>query len=264
MSKPFRIYLLAAGLLIAFLTYHFEGHRQAPSIQTSHAAPATPGESSAVVARSSNGPAAEGRALWLRPDQVLATVNGQPIKLAEVVPVDTNNNQGEIEVSVQALKYLLKRAVDRDLVFQTAKDRGLTLNDSQYQQLANLRSMRNLPEPGGIAKLNSSAAQGNLELQDAQAFMLQTSLLAAEGASPDVTESQVEAYYLQHRSQFGDLPVDDAARARAWAGIAYEIRQQLAATTRANYNEQVAAYMKQMESSANIVLTALDQPLNTE
>jgi hypothetical protein len=178
------------------------------------------------------------------------------------MPVNTNGSPQDLEVSAQDLNFLLKRAVDRELIFQTAKARGLTLNDSENRQLANLNSMRNQPEPGGIARLNVNEAQRALEMQDSMAFMLQTELMAAQGVSPNVTEDQVAAYYQANQSQFGDLPSDEVARAQAWAKIDFAIRQQLAAATRASYNDKLAAYMNQMESSASIVMASLDQPSN--
>ncbi len=267
MSKPFRIYLLSvAGLLIAVLAYHSISHRRGASIKAN-----VPAQPKVVAARTlstgADKPAAggwggTGGVVRLAPNQVLATVNGHEIKLADVLPVGTNGSQRDLEISVQDLKFFLKRAVDRELIFQTAKERGLALNDSQNQQLANMIAMRNQPEPGGIARLNTTEAQRELEMQDAEAFMLQTALMAAQGMSPNVTDNQVLAYYQEHQSQFGDLPVDEAARAQAWAKIDYDIRQELASATRASYNDRLAAYMNQMEFSAHVETTALD-PLLT-
>ncbi len=267
MSKPFRIYLLGiAGLLIAVLAYRAVSRRQSSPVPA-NAVVTVPGKSSIGADKSSTGAGVGAGAtdvFRLRPDQVLALVNGHAIKLGDVMPVGTNGSQSDVEVSVQDLKFLLKRAVDRELIFQTAKEAGVTLNEAQNQQLAHLSSIRNLPEPGGIAQFNSTAAQRELEMRDAQAFMLQTTIMATQGASPDVTEPQVEAYYLEHQSQFGSLPVDETARTRAWAKIDFEVRQQLAAATRANYNDKLAAYMNQMESSAKIVMTVVDQPSSTD
>jgi hypothetical protein len=258
MSKPFSIFLLAmAGLLLAVLAYHHSiSSRQNAPVQASTAVTA-PGKSNAAATPFATAKGVATDVLRLRPDQVLAMVNDHAIKLGDVIPVTTNGSQ--VEISLQDMKFFLKRAVDRELIFETAKQQGVTLNDAQNQQLANLNSMRNLPEPGGIAKLNSSWAQRELEMEDAQAFMLQTTLMAAQGASPNVTEPQVEAYYLDHQSQYGELPVDDTARAQAWAKIDFQIRQELAAATRTSYNDKLAAYMNQMESSAKIEMTALDQ-----
>ena len=262
MTKAFRIYLLVvAGLLIAVLAYHSAGSRRESSVQANvpvqtNLAVAAPVKSGVSAAGK---PSAAERVLQLRPDQVLASVNGHEIKLGDVVPVSTNASQRDVEVSVQDLKYFLKRAMDRELIFQAAKERGLALNDSQHQQLANMTAMRNQPEPGGIARFNTTGAQRELELRDSEAFMLQTTLMAAQGASPNVTEDQVVAYYQDHQTQFGGLPVDEASRTPEWEKIDFGIRQQLAAAARASYNEKLAAYMKQVESSANIVMTPLDQ-----
>ena len=257
MSKPFRIFLLGtAALLIAVLAYHSISRRQTSPVPALVEA-TTPGGSNATAEKLSTSPRAATGVFRVRPDEVVAMVNGHAIKLADVVPVVTNGSQGVMEISEQDMKFLLKRAVDRELIFQTAKERGLSLNDAQIQQLEKFKSVRDLPEPGGIAKLNSTGPQQELEMRDAQAFMLQTSLMAAQGASPNVTETQVEAYYMDHQYEYGDLPVDDAARSQAWAKIDYAIRQQLAGATRASYNDKLVAYMNEMEASANIVVTEL-------
>ena len=265
MSMPFRVFLLAvAGLMIAILGYHLHGSHKRALVQNVPVTVPVQSSSSAVGNPSTREEVATNGLLHLRPDRVLATVNGRQIKLGDVVPLNGNDNGRELEISSQDIKFLLKRAVDRELIFQTAKEQRLMLNDAQYQQLANLSAMRNQREPGGIARLNLAGTERELERLDSEAFMLQTALMAARGATPNVTEEQVTAYYQEHQSQFGDLPADETARARAWSKMDFGIREQLAAATRASYNDKLAAYMKQVESSANIVMAPLDQPLNTD
>lgn len=54
--------------------------------------------------------------------------------LRDVVTISRNVTQLGIEVSVQDMKFLSKRAVNWELIFQTAKERGLTPDDAQNQQ----------------------------------------------------------------------------------------------------------------------------------
>lgn len=193
----------------------------------------------------------------LTPDQVLATVNGNVIRLADILPLADTNSTGQITLDKVTLNYYLKRAVDRDLIYQKAQQQGIALDESQHQQLAAFQAMRDQPEPGGIARLNDSPAANQLETQDSTAFMLQTTLMAAQGASPNVTEDQVTAYYNQHASEFGGTSLPSLQEDQAtWQEIEAQIRKDLAPSVRANYNTQVADFMRNLESQANITTTS--------
>ena len=185
----------------------------------------------------------------------MASVNGHALRFGDVVPLDSTNDGKAIEISPEGLNFFLKRAIDRELIFQTARAQGITADEGQNQQLADMIAQRNQPEPGGIARLNAGPASRQFELRDAQAFQLQTALMAAQGSSPNVTEDQALDYYRQHQAEFGELPVDPAARKLAWSDIDFQIREQLAFVTRSNYNKQLAAFMGQLESRASIVVS---------
>lgn len=191
--------------------------------------------------------------LRLRPDTVLAAVNGHALTAQDVLPPGSSNRP----VSLEVCEYFLKRAVDRELIFQTAKAQGVRLDDSQKQQLNDFKTMRAQPEPGLVRDLNGGAAEMTFELQDAEAFMLQTSLLEKSGASPNVSAEQVQAYYQQHASDFDDLPADGPARQEVWGNIEVEIRHVLAPMVRSSFQEQLAGYMNQLRGDADIQLTPL-------
>lgn len=191
--------------------------------------------------------------LQIRPDTVLASVNGHSLTAQEVLPPGSSNRP----VSLGVCEYFLKRAIDRELIFQTARAQGLQLDDSQKQQLSNFKTVREQPEPGLVRALNGGAAQMTFELQDAEAFMLQTTLLEKSGASPNVTSDQVLAYYQQHASDFDDLPADGPARQEVWANIEVQIRHLLAPGVRSGFQDQLAAYMSQLRAGADVQLTAL-------
>ncbi len=188
----------------------------------------------------------------LHPDQLLATVNRHPIRVLDALPTGDTNQ--EIAISARDLKFFLHRAVQRELIFEAAHHRGIDLDESQNQQLATMQAMRNQPEPGGLARLNSDPASQRMEAMDARAFMLQTAIMAAQGVSPNVSEDQVRDYFQQHPSEFASLPGPPAADNPAWQDLDFQIRNQLAASVRSNYNQQLATYMRQMESSAALVL----------
>ena len=73
----------------------------------------------------------------------------------------------------------------------------------------------------------------------------------------------ITAYYQANQSQFGDLPVIKPPARRRGQKIDFAIREQLAASTRASYNDKLAAYMNLLESSASIVTASFDQLSNT-
>lgn len=191
--------------------------------------------------------------LRFRPDAVLAAVNGYALTVQDVLPPGSSNRP----ISLGVCQYFLKRAVDRELIFQTAKAQGVKLDDSQKQQLNNFKAKRSQPEPGLVRDLNGGAAEMTFELQDAEAFMLQTSLLEKSGASPNVTTEQVQAYYQQHASEFDDLPAGGTARQEVWGNIEVEIRHLLAPGVRSVFQDQLAGYMNQLRAGADIQLTPL-------
>ena len=195
--------------------------------------------------------------LMIQPDQVLATVNGHQITGQDAIPL-TGTNQ-PTEISSNTLNFYLHRAVDRELIFEAAQKKGIVLDDSQNHQIANMQAMRDQREPGEIAKLNNDPGGRRLETLDAEAFSLQTAIMAAQGSSPNVTDSQVQDYFQQHQSDFANLPADPNARDQAWQKVAFQIRSQLAASTRAKYNSDLAAYMQKMESEAEVVFDTPQQ-----
>jgi hypothetical protein len=197
------------------------------------------------------------RMLRVSPGQVLAMVNGHQIKLGDLIPLRGPNAQA---FSRQTYNFLLQRAVDRELVLQTAKAQGLAMTDGEKRQLANTRSLRALPEPGQVQRLTLDQAQLDFEMRDAEAFLLQSALMAGAGVSANVTPEQVSTYYQAHAAEFGDLPPDAQARKIAWAQIDSTIRQRLAAPIRSIYQNQLLAYMKQLQSSADISVTQFADP----
>jgi hypothetical protein len=193
------------------------------------------------------------RVLTLDPAAVLASVNGRSLTACEVLPPGTSSRP----VSMQVCQYYLQRAINRELIFQTAKAQGIGLNDSQKQQILDFKTMRAQPGPGTIRDLNGGSAEIAFESQDAAAFMLQTSLMDRAGASPNVTAEQVAAYYQQHSADFGELPADTQARAAAWKTIDYQIREILAPGIRSDFQNRLADYMNQLKAKADIQLTPL-------
>jgi hypothetical protein len=189
--------------------------------------------------------------LKISPDTIMASVNGHALAAAVVLPPGSFNEP----VSLDVYKYFLQRAVDRELIFQTAKAQGLALDGSQRQQMLDFETTREQHGPGFVRDLNGGADEVSFEMRDAEAFMLQTSLLEKSGASPNVTSQQVMNYYQQHSSEFGELPADEPARQEVWNNIDYQIRQTLAHSVRSDFQIELADYMRRLETEANIQTT---------
>jgi len=117
--------------------------------------------------------------------------------------------------------------------------------------------LRRQQGPGLVRDLNGGPEELAFELRDAEAFMLQTSLMQKYGASPDVTSQQVSDYYQRHASEFGELPAEEPARQEAWGQIEFKIRQSLASGVRSDFQKQLADYMKRIKTEADIRLIPL-------
>lgn len=245
---------IAAGLLVAGFAY-WCSTRQAASTRGGFSGGSQQNGIRPLFENSvSSVSVATNQALRLHPDEVLASVNNHQIRLQDLFPLDKSGRQREYRLQAENVRYLLRRAIDRELVFQLAEKRGLQLNVSQDQQLSAFTAARHQMEPGGIARLNGSEAETEFELRDAKAFMLQTALMASLGDSPNVTEQQVSDYFQEHRSDFANQFDNAEPNQQQWQQIQFQIRQSLAPVVRSNYNQELAAFMSQAEADAQIVM----------
>ena len=248
--------LLAAATAVTVLLvyWHLQGRATAPS--RSGEAKGGAIHPNKAVEQSPSGEIQPTNGVFLaRPNQVLATVNGTPITLGDLMPLQSTNSEAEQKIDPVVYDYFLQRAINRELVLQAARAQGVTLNEAQEDQLTKFQAEREQPEPGLVSKMTVNAAEIEFELRDAQAFMLQTALMAQAGATPNVTPDQVEQYYQANIAEFGELPADPQARQQAWQAIDFQIRGQLAAGARTEYQQQLVAYMAQLKARANIVVT---------
>ena len=239
-----QVKIVGVGLLIAVVAYLALRPQQPLPFQAgTNAMPAKSADNSAANQSVAAGDRVASDGLHLRPEQVLATVNGHTITLRDVVPISGTNQ--EIEIAPGDLKYFLARAVDRELILETAKAQGVELDDSQRMQLGEFRAEHAGAEPGLMQRFNAEPSDYDLSQRDAEAFMLQTSLLARAGVSPDVNADEVQQYYNEHTSEFAGIPQENAD---------YQIRTLLAPVERQNFQNQLATYMSKMRSGANITM----------
>ena len=263
MRRQSAILWLAVAVVVVLMVYLLHLHSTAPvgSQASVHADNDKAGGHVVVGKTPSQGEAKQAVKVYrVRPNQLLAEVNNTPITLLDLMPLQSTNN-AEQQIDPVAYNYFLQRAINRELIMQAAQARGITLTESQQQQLDKLRAEREEPEPGLVSKLTVNSTAIEFDLRDEQAFMLQTSLMAAAGLTPNVTPEQVEQYYQQHMDEFGALPTDPQASQQAWQAIDFQIRGLLAAGARAGYQQALNQYMDGLKANANIVTTPLTETL---
>jgi hypothetical protein len=205
------------------------------------------------------GPGRAEHMVRISPTQTLGTVNGVTITLKDLVALPNEGESRERVMSAEMYDFLLRRAVDREIVFQTARREGIQLNATQEQQLEVARKRSEEPLTGSF-DFQPKAENVDFEQRDFAGLLLQTSLAAKAGVgSPHVTAEKVEEHFQRHKAQYGELPSDPEQRQIAWRRIDSEIRQKLASELRAEYEQQLQSYLGRLKSNATIHLS---QPLS--
>lgn len=135
----------------------------------------------------------------VRPDQVLATVNGQPIQLKDLLPyapVDT-----EKAMTAEEYQSRLNRAIEMELTFQAATAHGIDLTAGQKNRLARIAQKQQATMEGykerGISWSSVTTAQLEFEKRLTSALMLQQNLVAKEAAAAPSSDVIVQARYEQ-------------------------------------------------------------------
>jgi len=202
------------------------------------------------------------KAIKLHPGQMLANVNGVPITLRDLIAIDpSESSETEHSMSEDAYKYLLDRAIKRELAFQAAQQQGIQLSQQQQAQLDQIdRTARSRDEdPDTLARLNTPAsreAQIEFEKRDAAGLLMQEALLEHSGGpSPHVTEDQVKQYYQQNIQLYGQLPSDPGERDVAWRRIDAQIRTDLRYSTLQAHQDALDDYMKGLKAAANVQIS---------
>lgn len=259
------ILVIAIGTLIGGAVFLWSGRRSQPSHGRLPAGALAGATNRAVGAAGKDaqlplsGDAANQRIVRVSPLQILASVNGHEVRLSDLVPLHGTNGGAEQSFSRADYEYLLHRAIDQELIFQTAKAQDVELSSEQKRNLAGYRTERLRPEPGQARALTLDSSQISFEMRQAEAFLLQTALLGRVGASPNVTPEDVVAYYQAHTLEYGELPAEGPERKEAWSRIDLEIRQRLAGPARFTFQEQLLAYMNQLKSKADIRIAPVSE-----
>lgn len=192
----------------------------------------------------------------LRGDEVLATVNGMPITLKDLMPLDPGAAGMERTLPQDRYDMLLNRAVERELAFQSAKANGVGLSEPQLLNLARRRSQNSPSEPGEFDSLGRTAVNTEFEQRDAEGLMLLHNLASAAGMPPaDVTTELVQDYFIVHRNEFPAIPEDPARMQQVADAIDAAIRAQLSAAVKARYAESFHTFVQRLKAAARIAFT---------
>jgi hypothetical protein len=201
------------------------------------------------------GPAAAAAMVRVHPTQALATVQGVVITLKDLTPLTAEKARTEQSMSGDMYRFLLNRAIDREVVFQKARSAGVELSAEQRERLEAIRRRGSEKEAGVFDTVQQNPANAEFEARDSESLLLQAALVAKAGiAPPHVTAGQVEEYYRQHRAEYAELPADPAAQRAAWQKIDQEIRGKLAPQVRAAYEERAREYLGGLKASAKITI----------
>jgi hypothetical protein len=136
----------------------------------------------------------------LKPDQVLATVNDQPVHLRHLMPVGSAT---EKELTNDQYEFRLKRAIEIELWFQAARAEGVGLTQAQQQRTDGVaaRHQAELTYYGkyGMTWSTSGSEQVEFEKRVLTAHMLEQNLLAKKSAVAPSPVSTLQSSYEQAR-----------------------------------------------------------------
>jgi foldase protein PrsA len=154
----------------------------------------------------------------LRPGSaVAATVNGQPIYMAEVdryvqqigaqYGIDFTQGEGALQRE-QVAKSILDQLVDRVLILQEARGRNLLAPDAEVDsRLAEIR--RNFPSEAEFENALRVRGLSVAELRDRIRFDLTAQKLIAAVSQPKVSDAEIREHFVRNRATF-----DQPAQAR--------------------------------------------------
>lgn len=187
--------------------------------------------------------------------KVIARVNGIEIKGNHLVPLGK-----EAKLPENAYEFRLHRAIESELAFQDAQSANIELTEIHRQRLEKLRESREYDD-AVVDPIGNQEATIDLEIRQAQAFLLEKMLLEKEGVPlPYVSEDQVEAYYAAHMADYDALPEEPEARQVAWQTIDFDIRLKLTDIQRAEYQKQREAFYDRLKDQADIEVSLSSEP----
>jgi hypothetical protein len=208
-------------------------------------APAPPSEPAA-------GAAGPERVVSLRPGQVLATIRGVQILASDLGLAFPSDGQPR-EIASPMLDYLLARAIQREVVLQEARAKGVEVDDPQKRRVEAAVASAEAVDPRVFDGPHGSAQATGQRRRDLTAAALEVELYQRSGAPPaSVTAEQVDRYYREHQESLGALPSDPEARKAAWALLELRIRDRLAGPTEAAWQRARQEYLQRLVAAAGV------------
>lgn len=173
--------------------------------------------------------------------ETVVTVNGLALTGADVVAFSAADGD-ELSMTEEMYEFLVKRAIDRELTFQAARDKGIELDADGKAQLAQVRA--NAEERG-----EADPARIAFEEKEARAQLLLKELVAADGAPPELADdAAVDRYLEEHAADIGALPKEPERLQQ----IRIEVRQQLYTALAAKHEARVRDYLASLARHARI------------
>jgi hypothetical protein len=191
-----------------------------------------------------------GNTVRVAPGRTLATINGHSIMLKDLVPDGDRGNEREMAAGLY--QFLLDRAIERQLVFETARQKHLELTPEQSRRLEALFTEDSCKAANSSVFdwLGRSEANAQFEARDLAGTMLAANLAAAAGApSPYVTREDVVGHVQANPADFPGLSAEAIP-----AQVEIQIRQRLAPKHRAAYQQWFAQYMARLKAGATITV----------
>ena len=228
-----------------------------PETKPSLAEPTAPVRENVVP--QSGGPARA--VVRVKPDRVLATVNGVSITLKDLVPLPKDKAGTEQMLSAEMYEFLFQRAIDREVTFQAARAQGADLTENQKQRLAAIGGQSERRDPNVFDTLHASPENAEFEQRDLSGLALQSVLAEKAGVpAPYVTSEQVEAYFQEHKSEYPQVSTDPGQRSsESWRAADTDIRSKLTPLLQAEHDRQMAQFMAELKAKAGVVVVAQQQ-----
>ena len=139
----------------------------------------------------------------VRADRVLTKVNDQAILLADLVPLQPDEQ--EQAMTSEEYESRLNRAIEMELTFQAAAAQGLDLTPEQKRRVAGIAQKHEATlreyRKQGVTWSSVTATQVEFEQRLTSALMLQQNLVALEAHVAPASDPGVQARYEQARSE---------------------------------------------------------------
>ena len=273
------LYGIAGLTVIALLVWYFMGRNSpekpgAPVVTAGPSGAGTPSPGAQPGAKAKTGPSVrpsavktsvqekDGKAsvvVRVKPDQVLGSVNETEITFKDLAPLPADREGMEQVMSAEHFEFLLNRALDRELTYQTARTQGVELSEEQKQQLAVHKASSSTPEAGVFDTLQRGPVNTEFQQRDLAAMALQYSLAEKAGVPPPhVTSEAVSAYYQKHSAEYPALPTEPAGYETAWAVIDGDIRAKLAPEMQKRHEEAFTKYLEQLRATARVTAAKIE------